>query len=289
VYSNINIDGTNTTWSPSGQASIYGVATTAPNDALAPGLKLGALIAKVGREGRPFQLFTDASSHLQGYRVNSSEEVFIAINDSYFADNRGEHIVIVEGSNLNFEGTASSGSQAVPQAATQSHTTAGYSQSVALPSMRYGTQSKSYFRVSIPSNWKAVEDRATLTIYAPDGAYGRQGITHGVLLGLNQAQSSDLEGATRELISGILGAQSNAYLRQVGRAFQATLDGRPALTTRLVGRSPVSGRNEQVVIVTALIGDGRHFYLGAVAPLLEYHQYRQTFDAILQSVHITGR
>ncbi|HEX8459201.1 MAG TPA: hypothetical protein VF656_18050 [Pyrinomonadaceae bacterium] len=107
VYSTINIDGTNTAWNPSGQPSIYGVDAVAGSDALAPGLKRGALVAKVGRNGRPFQLFTDVQSLHNGYQVTVGDEVFIAINDSYFADNRGEHVVLVEGSSLNLEGARS--------------------------------------------------------------------------------------------------------------------------------------------------------------------------------------
>ncbi len=101
-FSQINIDGTNNTITPSGGTSQYGAQTSAPDDALAPGLKLGAVIVKIGQNGKPIQPFTDTgSSMLDGYQIDSSEEVFIAINDFNFSDNRGEHMVIVEGEHLN--------------------------------------------------------------------------------------------------------------------------------------------------------------------------------------------
>ncbi|HEU0144350.1 MAG TPA: hypothetical protein VFQ47_06160 [Nitrososphaera sp.] len=92
-YSQIFIDGTNISKGPGGR-------DVANNEALAPGLNWGAIIIRIGQNSEPTQAFTSTISYLEGYKVTSNEEVFIAINDSYFLDNRGEHAVLVKGQNL---------------------------------------------------------------------------------------------------------------------------------------------------------------------------------------------
>lgn len=108
VFSRINVDGTDNSISPLGDGVHYG--TPAPSDALAPGLMLGSLIVKVGPNGTPFQPFSreNNTTLLDGYTVNSNEEIFIAINDANFSDNRGEHAIIVQGQALNMGQSASS-------------------------------------------------------------------------------------------------------------------------------------------------------------------------------------
>lgn len=97
-YSRIIIDGTNNSRSPTGDAYYTGAQKIAPANALAPGLKLGAIILRAGSNGKPFEAFGGGTINLlDGIRIDSSEEIFIAINDSYFADNKGEHVVVVSG------------------------------------------------------------------------------------------------------------------------------------------------------------------------------------------------
>lgn len=93
-YNNIYIDGTGSTRGIEGGGS--------NPQALAPDAQLGALIAKIGKHGPPFQIFKprDTITQLDGYKVKSSDEVYIAINDSNFRDNRGMHIVYLRGENL---------------------------------------------------------------------------------------------------------------------------------------------------------------------------------------------
>lgn len=102
TYSQITIDGTNNIRTPLGGAMYLGAKTTDPG-ALAPNIKLGAVIVKIGNDEEPIQPFTESMSPVNdGFHIRSNEEIFIAINDSYFADNRGAHVVIVEGGDLNF-------------------------------------------------------------------------------------------------------------------------------------------------------------------------------------------
>jgi hypothetical protein len=53
--------------------------------ALVEGVPFGAVVARIGNS-KPFLV---GSSH----KFNTSEQVFIAINDSYYDDNKGEYII----------------------------------------------------------------------------------------------------------------------------------------------------------------------------------------------------
>jgi len=94
-YTFIYIDGTGNT------TNIEGSGRATNPQALAPDAVLGSLIAKIGKEGVPFQIFKQRV-FLPGdaYKIKSSDEVYIAINDSDFRDNRGAHAISVRGENL---------------------------------------------------------------------------------------------------------------------------------------------------------------------------------------------
>lgn len=157
---------------------------------------------------------------------------------------------------------------------------------VAYPSDNYRSESNNVFRVRVPSNWREVSGGDSI-IYAPDGAYGSQGITHGIMFGVSQTQERNFQNATRELVEGLL--QANTYLRQSGGYQRTTLDGRYALATTLIGRSPVTGRDERVTIVTSQLSNGQVFYLAAVAPNQEYGTYRRAFDQVIRSLQLNDR
>lgn len=100
-FSRIFIDGTDNTRSGWGGALYYG-SQKYSLDSIAPNLMLGAILIKVGKNGVPIQPFgTSSSDETKPYSIDSNEEIYVAINDSYHADNRGEHIVLVKGNNLN--------------------------------------------------------------------------------------------------------------------------------------------------------------------------------------------
>jgi len=164
--------------------------------------------------------------------------------------------------------------------------TYGRGERVAYPSSSYRTETNNLFRVSVPSNWRQVGSGESAT-YAPEGAYGSQGITHGVIFGVSQTRSRDLQSATREVLEGLL--QQNNYLRQSGGYQRANLGGRTALATSLFGRSNITGRNEQVTIVVTQLSGGETFYMAAVAPQNEYGTYRTTFDNIMRSIQLSSR
>ncbi|MBV9927047.1 MAG: M48 family metalloprotease [Acidobacteria bacterium] len=158
---------------------------------------------------------------------------------------------------------------------------------VAYPSTRYATQQNNLFSVAIPANWRALGGDQTSVSYAPEGAYGSQGITHGVMFSVAQSNYSDLQRASQEVVQGL--TQSNNYLRQAGGFQRATVDGRAALATTLAGRSPITGQNERVTIVTTTLGNGQVFYMAAVSPQNEYSTYQRAFNDILRSLQLNSR
>jgi Zn-dependent protease with chaperone function len=164
--------------------------------------------------------------------------------------------------------------------------TYGRGERVAYPSTSYRTETNNLFRVSVPSNWRQIGSGES-AIYAPEGAYGSQGITHGVIFGASQTRSRDLQSATQEVVQGLL--QGNNYLRQSGGYQRATVNGRAALATTLFGRSNITGRNEQVTIVVTQLSGGNAFYMAAVAPQDEYNTYRGTFENILRTLQLSSR
>jgi predicted Zn-dependent protease len=163
----------------------------------------------------------------------------------------------------------------------------GRSEQVAYPSSNYVTQRTNLFSVSIPSNWQSLGgDRDTFS-YAPQGAYGSQGITHGVMFSVAQSDYNDLQRATDEVVQGLL--QANDYLSQTTNFQRTTIDGRDALAATLTGRSPITGKDERVTVITTMLSNGQVFYMAAVTPQSDYATYQQTFNRILQSLRLNSR
>jgi Zn-dependent protease with chaperone function len=158
---------------------------------------------------------------------------------------------------------------------------------VAYPSTRYQTQRNNLFSVAVPSNWRQLGGDQSSVSYAPEGAYGSQGITHGVMFSVAQSNYNDLQRAAQEVVQGL--TQSNNYLRQQSGFARTTVDGRAALAATLVGRSPLTGQNERVTIVTTTLGNGQVFYMAAVSPQNEYTTYQRAFNDILRSLQLNSR
>jgi Zn-dependent protease with chaperone function len=158
---------------------------------------------------------------------------------------------------------------------------------VAFPSTRYQTFRTNLFSVAIPSNWRQLGDQSQV-MFAPEGAYGSQGITHGVMFGLGQSQYNDLQNSAREVVNSLIQGE-NSYLRQSGGFQRTTLDGRSALATTLTGRSPLTNRAERVTIVTTTLGNGQVLYMAAVSPQNEYTSYQRAFNDIMRSLQMSGR
>lgn len=163
-------------------------------------------------------------------------------------------------------------------------------QRVEAPSARFRTWSDSnLFRISVPENWQNFGDQNSVT-FAPRGAYGNyQGqsvFTHGSIVGIVNAQTSNLQEASDRYINGLL--QGNSYLTPRNRYRRSRIDQNNALARVLSGRSPVTGRNEVVTVYTTLLNNGILFYVINVAPQNDYSNFESTFQTMLRSIEFRG-
>jgi hypothetical protein len=137
--------------------------------------------------------------------------------------------------------------------------------------------------VNVPSNWLDFASADDVQ-FAPEGAYGDQGITRGAMFGIYRGQNNDLTSDTEAYLNGVL--QGNSYLQQRSRLSQAYVAGRQGLTASLSGRSPVTGRTELVTIYTAQLRNGQLFYAVTVAPDDESYTYATAFRNMMNSVRL---
>ncbi len=159
-----------------------------------------------------------------------------------------------------------------------------YSSNVPLPSTRYRVyQGGNWIRMNVPSNWREFPNQADVT-FAPDGAFGDQGISHGALIGVYRGQSNDLSQNTQAFLRGLL--QGNPHLRQQTNFQSTRLAGRQALATTLAGPSPINRQNEVVTLYTTQLRSGETFYFAAVAPQNQTSRYNTAFRSMLNSIRL---
>ncbi|HEV7376557.1 MAG TPA: M48 family metallopeptidase [Pyrinomonadaceae bacterium] len=160
---------------------------------------------------------------------------------------------------------------------------------VAYPSSRYRAYTGgNVFRLSYPNNWRELPENNDVW-FAPEGAYGSaQGtnvFTHGVNVGVAQAQSRNLRQATDAFISSL--AQGNANMRQQGAYQSGIIDRRNALAINLSNVNEATGRAERVTVYTTLLRNGDLFYMITVAPQDDYRNYQTAFRTILGSIQLS--
>ncbi len=162
-----------------------------------------------------------------------------------------------------------------------------YSTRVPVPSSRMQTYTGgNWIQLSIPDNWRTFESQESVQ-FAPEGAYGDNGITHGVMLGVVKTQSRNLQQASEEYVEGVL--QGNNYLRQNSNFTRTTLGGRQAYATVLSGRSPVTNRNEIATVYTTQLSNGSLLYIVAVTPENESSSYNTAFRNMIRSVRLNDQ
>lgn len=154
------------------------------------------------------------------------------------------------------------------------------------PSTRYRTYSGgNLFSVSIPDDWRQLSGSDAVT-FAPEGGYGQQGITHGVLIGLAQTRGGDLAQTSDEYLRELL--QGNSYLRRQSGWRRTQIDGNTALSIQLAGTSQITGRAELVNVFTTTMRDGNLLYLVTVAPQNESGAFSRAFQTVLNSLRLNG-
>jgi len=159
-----------------------------------------------------------------------------------------------------------------------------YSSRVAYPSARTQVYTGgNWLQLNVPNNWRAFESQESVQ-FAPEGAYGNNGITHGAMVGVAQTNSRNLAQATEQYVNGVL--QGNNYLRQSSNYSRASIGGRQALATVLSGVSPVTNRTEVVTVYTTQLRNGSLLYVAMIAPENESRSYNNAFSNMLRSIRL---
>ncbi|HYJ92245.1 MAG TPA: M48 family metalloprotease, partial [Pyrinomonadaceae bacterium] len=160
-----------------------------------------------------------------------------------------------------------------------------YSRNVEYPSSRTRTYTGgNWVSLRIPDNWQDFTTSSQVT-FAPSGAYGEQGITHGAMIGISTSNNRDTYQATQDYLSNLL--QGNSYLRQSGSLMRTSVSGLSGYTAELTGRSDITGQTEIVTVYTALMRNGDLFYLATVAPESEAADYDSAFRTMVSSLRLT--
>ncbi|CAN5731455.1 hypothetical protein BH20ACI4_BH20ACI4_07460 [soil metagenome] len=171
---------------------------------------------------------------------------------------------------------------------TQSPTNNGrYDRNVPFPSSRVQRYtSGNWISLNYPSNWRALEEQSQVWL-TPDGAYGKDGITHGTLIGIANTRNNNLDQATEDYVNGIL--QANNYLRRQTNFSRTTISGRQGYYTTLSGRSPVTGETENATVYTTQLRNGQLFYIVAVSPADEASRYNYAFRNLIRSIRLNDQ
>jgi hypothetical protein len=161
----------------------------------------------------------------------------------------------------------------------------GYVNRVPAPSARFRQFAAGGLSLSVPDNWRQVNGDSSIT-FAPEGAYGTEGITHGTIVGAEQSQSRSLQAATDTYLQALLSQPSNSYLRRQTGYQRTLISGREALGTTLSGRSPITGRTETVNVYTTFLRNGGMLYFITVAPQADSYAYSRTYQSMLNSIRL---
>lgn len=153
------------------------------------------------------------------------------------------------------------------------------------PSRRFRTHTASNLRISVPDNW-APQQSGNSLMYAPEGAFfrsnGGTAFTHGVQVGVSNAQTRDLERETNALIEGF--SKSNPELRWGGAFRRTSVANRDGVTTTLRNVSEVTGEREVVDLSTAFLSEGTMLYVIGVAPESVANSYAEVFARIREDL-----
>jgi len=185
------------------------------------------------------------------------------------------------------------------------------------PSSRFQRfeQRNGLFSIEHPDNWRAyASDSGPAVSIAPVGGVidignGQQAMLYGVIVNHYAPFEGDedrqqesrqrsyapfedtdrwrgsLEDATDDLVRQII--RSNSYLRaQDGQARREQIEGAPSFSVALSGRSPVTGQEERVTVVTRGLADGHVLYALCIVPGSGYDGMARTFAHMLRTLYV---
>ena len=142
-----------------------------------------------------------------------------------------------------------------------------------------------WLQLSVPDNWQTFSGQQGEIWFAPNGAYGDQGITRGAVIGSLKPQRANLGEATEDYVDSLL--KANDYLRQNSGYTRTVISGRTAYSTILSGTSPITGRTEIATVYTAMLSDGQLLYVVTVSPQNEATNYNYAFRNMIRSIRLS--
>ena len=170
------------------------------------------------------------------------------------------------------------------------------------------------FRIDHPSNWRAYESADGLGVtIAPEGGFVDSGGTerdliYGVVInhyapfasdasdangrfsflefpGASEQSRTSLAEATNDLLRQIV--RTNPTLKRVPDSQRSDrIDGAPALSLVLSGRSVATGGEERVTVFTRELPDDHVVYALFIAPGQDYGQLKETFNRMITSLRV---
>jgi Zn-dependent protease with chaperone function len=159
-------------------------------------------------------------------------------------------------------------------------------------------QSNAY-EIQYPDNWQVAAGNVgvSATLY-PNGGAGQEGVIYGVMLDSHLGSSQQnidprtrrpiaksLEAITKEILDSTI--QNNNYLRVTeGPSRTGKVGGRDAMYAAMVGRSPLTNRDERVVMYNMQLNNGDSLYILFVTPNDDFRNYQNLFRRMLQSLRI---
>jgi peptidase M48-like protein len=152
----------------------------------------------------------------------------------------------------------------------------------AAPSTRTIELSVAGIRLRHPDNWKSSVQGNHADIAPADGVINGN-LAYGALVDVFQTQARDLEQATTQLLNEL--KRGNPSMQIPRSRTQRRIDGRNGLLTEVLNDSPAGGQEiDYVVTVQRSTNDILYFVM--VAPSKEVGQYKNAFNAILDSVRL---
>jgi Zn-dependent protease with chaperone function len=158
----------------------------------------------------------------------------------------------------------------------------GNKRAPAAPSTHTVELSVAGIRLRHPDNWKSSVQGNHADIAPADGVINGN-LAYGALVDVFQTQARDLDQATTQLLNEL--KRGNPSMQIPRSRSQRRIDGRNGLLTEVLNDSPAGGQEiDYVVTVQRSTNDILYFVM--VAPFKDVGQYKNAFNAILDSVRL---
>ncbi len=161
--------------------------------------------------------------------------------------------------------------------------TVGYNIRVTQPSKIFKTYSTEVIEISVPDNWYSRVEKDAI-FFAPNGAFGSQGITHGIMFGIQKEATNNLKQTVDSFLTGML--RANPYLTLANQSKVVTLNGREFGQVFMSGISPITKKMESVTMYITPLTNNIVLHVSTVSPQAGFENYQPIFDKVIHSLTI---